>query len=334
MSGVETIEIAAADAGIRLDRWLKRRFPDVPHGHFQKWLRTGQVRIDGKRAKANARLEAGQSVRVPPVAESQRPAKAPFVPREPSVGTAEADDLIGRILYRDDDIIALDKPAGLAVQGGTGTHRHLDGMLDLFRFGAPERPRLVHRLDRDTSGVLLLARSARVAAFLTESFRGRTVRKLYWALVVGLPVPFSGRIGLKLSKRPGRGGEKVEPDEEGGKRAETLYRVIDRAARKAAWLAMEPLTGRTHQLRAHAAALGTPIVGDGKYGGQAAFLEGEGIGEGLHLLARTIRFRHPSGKIVDVTAELPEHMRRTWLWLGLDPAEGRRGADPFDIFEE
>lgn len=334
MSGVETIEIAPADAGVRLDRWLKRRFPDVPHGHFQKWLRTGQVRIDGKRAKANVRLEAGQLVRVPPVGQPERSTNTPYVPRPIPVGKEEADDLLGRILYRDDDIIAFDKPAGLAVQGGTGTHRHLDGMLDLFRFDAPDRPRLVHRLDRDTSGVLLLARSPQVAAYLTEAFRTRSVRKLYWALVIGLPVPFSGRIALKLSKRPGRGGEKMEPDEAGGKRAETLYHVIDRAGRKAAWLAMEPLTGRTHQLRAHALALGTPIVGDGKYGGQVAFLEGEGIGSGLHLLARTIRFRHPSGKIMDISARLPEHMRQTWTWLGLDPSAGDQTPDPFDVFEE
>ena len=334
MSAVETVVVTAGDAGQRLDRWLKRRFPSIPHGHFQKWLRTGQVRVDGKRVKANLRLAEGQAIRIPPVGakpvgEVQRPRAA----KTPPVTEKDAAALLARVIYRDDAVIAIDKPAGLAVQGGSGTLRHLDGMLDVLRFGSNERPRLVHRLDRDTSGVLLLARTPAAASYLTAAFRTRAVRKLYWALVVGVPAPLSGRIDLPLGKRPGPAGEKVELDAE-GKPAASLYQVIDRAGKKASWLAMEPLTGRTHQLRAHAAALGTPIIGDGKYGGSAAFLAGEGIGRGLHLCARQIRFRHPSGRILDIVAPAPPHMRQTLEWLGFYLSSGETRDDPFDVFED
>jgi 23S rRNA pseudouridine955/2504/2580 synthase len=331
MSGVETVEVAEGDAGQRLDRWLKRRFPDLPQSHFQKWLRTGQVRVDGKRVKANLRLEAGQAVRLPPVGapvKTNAPRRAPAAPK---VSEADAEELRSRVIHRDDEVIAIDKPAGLAVQGGTGTSRHLDGMLDALCFDG-ERPRLVHRLDRDTAGVLLLARTAKAAARLTEAFRNRDVRKLYWAAVVGVPAQYSGRIGLGLSKRPGRGGEKMEADDE-GKWAETLYRMADRAGRKAAWLIMEPLTGRTHQLRAHCQVLGTPIVGDGKYGGAGAFLEGEGFGRGLHLCARHLRFPHPNGRILTLSASLPPHMKTTWDFLGFDVQAGGGGRDPFAAFD-
>ena len=233
--------------------------------------------------------------------------------------------LAGRVLYKDDDVIVLDKPAGLAVQGGTGTKRHLDAMLDALRFGA-DRPRLVHRLDRDTSGVLLLARTANAAAKLTAAFRSRAARKIYWAAVAGVPHPAEGRIDLPLAKAGGPKGERVAADEEEGQRAVTRYRVADRAGKRAAWLVLEPETGRTHQLRVHAEAMGTPILGDGKYGGRDAFLKGGSVSPKLHLHARAIRLPHPRGGQIEVAARLPPHMAETWRFFGFDPA---RESHPF-----
>jgi 23S rRNA pseudouridine955/2504/2580 synthase len=325
------IAVASDDDGGRLDRWLKRRFPGLTQGQIQKWLRTGQLRVDGHRAKAGQRLAAGQIVRIPPSIEevAENTASQPATSNPSRISARDRDDLLSRILWHDDHVLAIDKPAGLAVQGGTGTTHHLDAMLDFLRFDLKERPRLVHRLDRDTAGVLLLARTARAATSLTEAFRTRTVRKLYWAAVVGLPKELHGLIRLKLTKKMGRGGEKMVPDRKEGMRAETLYRVVERAGRCVAWVAMEPLTGRTHQLRVHAIAMGTPILGDGKYGGQAAFVEGHGVGRGLHLLARTIRFPGPSGRMIEVTAPLPPHMGQTWNTLGFDEAMVSLDADPF-----
>ena len=242
-----------------------------------------------------------------PAARAARPAA-----RAPTAD--EVEDLKARVLHCDDQLLVIDKPAGLAVQGGSKTSRHLDGMLDALRFDG-DRPRLVHRLDKDTSGVLMLARTARAATALTRAFASGQVRKLYWAVVVGVPAAAHGRIEQPLSKRFGAIGERMTVDE-AGRPAVTDYRVIERAGRRAAWLALAPLTGRTHQLRAHCALLGTPILGDGKYGGKAAFLENEGIGERLHLHARTIRFPHPTGGEVTVSAPLPPHMRATWRFFG------------------
>jgi 23S rRNA pseudouridine955/2504/2580 synthase len=231
------------------------------------------------------------------------------------------------VIYRDDDVIALNKPAGLAVQGGTKTTRHLDAMLDALRFGSKERPRLVHRLDRDTSGVLLLARSARVAAKLGKTFQGRDVRKMYWALVAGVPEVSRGRIDLPVAKRLGRRGERMTADAQEGKRAVTLYSVIETAAKKASWLALWPLTGRTHQLRVHCAAMGHPIIGDAKYGGKSAFLAAEGVARRLHLHARALCLPHPSGKgEIRVVADLPGHMAESWDLFGFDR---NYSGDPF-----
>ncbi len=313
MSGVETHEVAAEEADLRLDRWFKRRFPGVTHGRLERLLRTGQVRVDGARVKAGARLSPGQRVRVPPLGEAP-PARTPV---RPPVSAADAKRLCDAVLYRDDGIIAIDKPAGLAVQGGSGTHRHIDAMLDALRFDAAERPRLVHRLDRDTSGVLVLARSAAVAARLSAAFRGREVRKLYWALVVGRPERDHGRIALALAKTPGARGERVSGGKT-GKPAETSYRVVDTVGDRAAWLALAPRTGRTHQLRVHCVALGTPIAGDGKYGGAGAFLQGVGIARKLHLHARAIVLPRPGRPDLRIVAPLPGHMRETWQTLGFD----------------
>ncbi|MEO5337802.1 MAG: RluA family pseudouridine synthase [Magnetospirillum sp. WYHS-4] len=318
MTGVLTKAVADDEGDLRLDRWFRRHFPQVTHGRLEKWLRTGQVRVDGKRVKASQRLAAGQTVRVPPLGEEEPTrAPAPRKPAAPMLSENQRRDLEARVLHKDALVLVIDKPAGLAVQGGTGTDRHLDGMLDALRFEAAERPRLVHRLDRDTSGVLVLARNARAAAFLADAFRSKEARKLYWALVVGLPERAMGKISLPIAKLPGRAGERMAVDYDEGKRATTLYRVVERAGASAAWLAMEPLTGRTHQLRVHAAeGLGTPIHGDGKYGAQKAFLDGEGLSRKLHLHARAIRIPHPAGGILEVFAPLPEHMRRTWKFLG------------------
>ncbi|MEE8273210.1 MAG: RluA family pseudouridine synthase [Alphaproteobacteria bacterium] len=322
MTGVRSIRVASDEADLRLDRWFRRHYPGLSHGRLEKLLRTGQVRVDGTRIKAGHRLKAGQRVRVPPLGPAPpRPAK----PSPTPVSAADAKRLRASVLYRDADIIAIDKPPGLAVQGGSKTRRHLDAMLDALTEPGGERPRLVHRLDRDTSGVLVLARGAAAAARLAAAFRGRTLRKLYWALVVGRPREHEGRIALPLAKRAGVRGERATGDA-GGKPAVTLYEVIDSVGDRAAWLALAPLTGRTHQLRAHCAALGTPIVGDGKYGGAGAFLSGEGIARALHLHARAIELPGADGAIVRIVAPLPPHMRETWRVLGFDPD---RDGEPF-----
>jgi len=308
--GVAVVEVEDDENGLRLDRWFRRRYPHLTQGRLQKLLRSGQVRLDGRRAKAGARVETGQKVRVPPLGS------APTGPRtspRPKIDAAMADDLRARVLHRDDAVVVLDKPPGLAVQGGTGTRRHLDAMMDALRFGG-ERPRLVHRLDKDTSGVLVLARTASAAAALAQSFRTRDAQKLYWALVVGVPDADEGSIDLALAKLSGPRGERVAAGAEDGRSAVTGFRVVDRAGRRAAWLALEPETGRTHQLRAHCAALGTPIQGDGKYGGAAAFIDG--VDRRLHLHARAIAVPHPRGGLLTAEAPVPPHMAETWRFLG------------------
>jgi 23S rRNA pseudouridine955/2504/2580 synthase len=315
MSGrAQSIAVEPDEADSRLDRWLKRRFPDAGHARIQKWLRTGQVRVDGRRAKPGVKLVAGQVVRLPPQASEPAPGKPNPRPR-PIVDPADAAELRSRVIYQDDEVLILDKPAGLAVQGGSKLRRNLDAMLDALQFDAVERPRLVHRLDKDTSGVLVLARTVGAAAFLTKAFRTGDIRKIYWAIVVGAPKPVQGTIDLPLAKKPVNGRERMAPSRDTGKAARTDYRVVD-TARKLTWLALEPWTGRTHQLRAHCAALGTPILGDGKYGGAAAFVTGMDMGRGLHLLARSIRLRLPSGSDLEIEASLPDHMGKTWSLLG------------------
>lgn len=312
MSGVRNVTVAADEAELRLDRWFRQHFPQVTQGRLQKLLRTGQVRVDGHRAKAADRLTAGQTIRVPPL-----PAQPP--PARPAAASAdETAALRARVLYMDDMVVAIDKPAGLAVQGGTKLERHLDAMLDALRFDAAERPRLVHRLDKETAGVLLLARGRSAARALADAFRRKDARKNYWAIVVGVPTPEKGVIRLALRKQAGAGGERVVADETVGQRAVTEYAVVATAGKRAAWLALSPVTGRTHQLRAHCAALGTPILGDGKYGGKAAFIGGE-FDRKLHLFAREIDIPHPAGaRRLHVTAPPPAHMRRTFDLLGFD----------------
>jgi 23S rRNA pseudouridine955/2504/2580 synthase len=310
--------------------------------------RKGEIRIDGGRVKPATRLEAGQTVRLPPLPEAPATEAAPA---GNEVSPADAEMIRACVIWRDDDVLALNKPPGLAVQGGSGQRRHVDRLAEALRFDADEKPRLVHRLDRDTSGVLLLARSARAAAGLTRAFRDRTARKIYWAAVAGLPSPRAGTIRYGLVKAPGHGaggeGEKmlcVPPEEiartEGAKRATTDYRVIEAAAQRTAWVALRPVTGRTHQLRAHMAAIGHPIVGDGKYGTNAQENLGSGWGaqlggsvsRKLHLHARSLVIAHPlTGATLSLTAPLPEHMARTWDLFGWAPSEAP--ANPFEDLE-
>ncbi|MBN9529439.1 MAG: RluA family pseudouridine synthase [Alphaproteobacteria bacterium] len=313
MSGVVTRKVSADEADIRLDRWFKRHYPALGHGKLEKLLRTGQIRVDGGRAKAADRLQPEQQIRIPPLSEEETAAPKP-PPRR--VDPQAIRDLEKRILYKDDWVIALNKPAGLATQGGTGQAIHLDMMLDGLRYGG-DRPRLVHRLDKDTSGVLLLARSASAAAKLAACFRDKTTRKLYWALTVGTPRPRQGKIDLPLAKVAVAGGERIMTEGEEGKPAVTLFHTIDHARDKLAWLGLMPLTGRTHQLRAHCLALGCPIVGDVKYGGEVARLDTEGVPNQLHLHARRIEMPHPNGGLLRVVAPPPKHIRDSLKVLGL-----------------
>jgi 23S rRNA pseudouridine955/2504/2580 synthase len=326
MTGADaTLTVEEQDASLRLDRWFKRHYPALGHSQLEKLLRTGQIRVDGKRARSGDRIEPGQAIRVPPLGDLRAPAQ----PRLPRPKPADAAMLQVAIMHRDEAVIVLNKPPGLAVQGGTATERHVDGLLDGLRFGNSERPRLVHRLDKETSGILVIARTAAAAAFLTRAFREKTTRKIYWAIVVGLPKLRQGRIDLALAKTPGHGGERVRPDSDEGRHAITYYRVIANAGTQASWLALMPITGRTHQLRAHCAAIGTPILGDGKYGGVAAHLAGVPGSRRLHLHARSLAIPHPLGGTLEVTAPLPPHMRRVREFFGF----AGDIADPFADLE-
>lgn len=321
MSGVEQRRVSDDEDGIRLDRWFKAHYPGLAHGQLQKLLRTGQIRVDGARVKGGIRLQSGQSVRVPPMTQLHRRA-APAKRSED-----DADFIRSLVLYQDDDVIALNKPPGLAVQGGTKTHRHIDAMLDALAVDPGEQPRLVHRLDKDTSGVLLIARSRKAAAELGKALKAHQAKKIYWALVVGVPRPEQGAIEAPLAKRAQPGGERVvavSADGGDAQRALTRYRVIETAGQDFAWLALWAVTGRTHQLRVHMAAIGHPIVGDGKYGGSGAHPGGE-IGHKLQLHARMIEIPLASRRRLEVEAPLPPHMAETWRLLGFEGDPG----DPF-----
>jgi 23S rRNA pseudouridine955/2504/2580 synthase len=308
------------DDDIRLDRWFKRHLPDASFNLVSRWARTGQLRVDGKRATPGDRIKAGQQIRVPPADTATKAAieaKPKRVKQRPELTEDETAFAQELVIYKDDAALVLNKPPGLATQGGTKTDEHIDGLLDALWFDAEGRPKLVHRLDKDTSGALLIARSAKAAGHFAKAFSSRTARKVYWALIVGVPSIEDGMIELPIGKQPGTGGEKMHVDPKEGAAARTRYRVIERAGNTAAWVELQPFTGRTHQLRVHMAAIGHPIVGDGKYGGRDAFLTGT-ISRKMHLHARRIRIDHPSGGHIDVTAELPPHMIESLEQLAFD----------------
>ena len=318
---VTTRDVTADEADIRLDRWFRRHYPWLTQGVLQKLCRTGQVRVDGKRAETNTRLAPGQAIRVPPLPED----KTPPAPEKPEIDPNDAKDLQRLVIFRDDAILALNKPHGLPVQGGPGIKRHLDGMLDALSFGSEHRPRLVHRLDRDTSGLLLLARTPGAAAKLAAGFRGRHIRKTYWSVTVGVPDPPAGKIDRPVARIDGARGERSAVAMIGDPTAShaiTAYETLDIVGTRFAWLAMSPLTGRTHQLRVHAASMATPILGDGKYGIEKSRVEG--FPNALHLHARSLSFPHPSGGTITLEADLPPHMRETFKALGFEaPPAGK-----------
>lgn len=336
---VQTFEVGEDEEGMRLDRWFKRRMPSLSLSHLNKIVRTGEVRVDGARVKTATRLAKGQSVRVPPLKLA-----APAIVRAREISEADARALRGMVLFEDRDLLVLNKPGGLAVQGGSGMTRHIDGMLASLPDERGDRPVLVHRLDRDTSGVLLAAKTRKAAAELGEMFRSRLARKIYWALVEGIPKPAQGRISLYLAKGDGMGQARSAWDgdesrarmekmriarhgEEDARHSLTYYAIVDKAPPRLAWLSMKPVTGRTHQLRAHAGAIGHPIIGDRKYGRAAGDEPPHGdpmrsipgpLGEKLQLLARRIVLPHPRGGTLDVTAPLPPHMQAAFDMFGFD----------------
>lgn len=319
MSGVQTVTVKEADSGQRLDRWFRQHYPQLGHGALEKLLRTGQVRVDGGRVKANRRLEAGETVRVPPLpADVPAPgARDRGAVRTPKLSPEDRAFVRGLVLYQDECVIALNKPFGLATQGGVGMTRHIDGLLSALEKDG-ERPRLVHRLDKDTGGLLILGRTRKATAYLARAFQTRDVEKTYWALTLGLPKPRQGAIDLRIAKkmlRIGDAGQErmVAVDDDDAKRAVTDYQVVEEA-RIASFLALRPRTGRTHQVRVHCAAIGSPIVGDGKYGGAAAHIDG--VAGKLHLFCREMTFPHPHGKMLTLSAPLTGHMRDTWRFFG------------------
>jgi 23S rRNA pseudouridine955/2504/2580 synthase len=316
-TGVQTVAVTPDEAGMRVDRFLEARYPGLSFSHIQRIIRKGELRVNGRRAQPKQRLEAGQAVRIPPL---RLDAPGPRSPAQEADARTRAF-LKSITLYEDADVLVLNKPMGLAVQGGSGTTRHLDGMLDVLRDAHGQRPRLVHRLDKDTAGCLLVAKTRFAAAALAKTFRSRSARKVYWALVAGVPKPRQGRISTFLAK------EEREDDsfmriarhgEAGASHAVTYYAVVDTAARSLAWLSLKPVTGRTHQLRAHMAHIGHPIVGDPKYFAKENWELPGGMQNRLHLLARRIVVPHPRGGSIDATAPLPPHMRQSWNLLGLD----------------
>lgn len=348
MSGVQILTISEDEGEQRLDRWLKRRFPQLTQGNIEKMCRTGQLRVDGGRMKASDRVAPGQSVRVPPIPDQAAPEYEP----DGKISKADAKMIQDCVIFKDEHMIVINKPAGLPSQGGSGQgDRHVDGLAEALKFGYKEKPKLVHRLDKDTSGLLMLARTDRVARGLSEALRHRNTRKIYWALCAGVPNPRQGSIKYGLMKAPGRGrggeGEKmicVHPakmnDFPDAKRSHTDFFTLWFLGTRMSWMALEPVTGRTHQLRAHMAELGHPIVGDGKYGGSGTENLGDGWGASvggdvsrkLHLHARMLQVEHPvTKKLMTFTAPLPDHMKKTWKML--DWAEDAVPADPFTVFK-
>jgi 23S rRNA pseudouridine955/2504/2580 synthase len=315
-AGVQTVTVKGDEDGMRLDRFFEARFPGLSFSHIQRIIRKGEVRVNGKRADPKDRIKSGQAVRIPPLKLD-----APKVKDDAPQAAKDRAFIKSITLFEDDDVMVLNKPMGLSVQGGSGTYKHIDGMLGALSARDGQRPRLVHRLDKDTAGCLLIAKSRFAAAALGKTFRSRSARKIYWALVVGVPRPHQGRISTFLAKEE-REDESVmriaDHGEEGASHAITYYAVVETAAQQLAWLSLKPVTGRTHQLRAHTAHIKHPIIGDPKYFNIENWQLPSGIQSKLHLLARRIAVPHPRGGTIDVTAPLPPHMQQTWNLLGFD----------------
>ena len=317
-TGVQTLTVTADEDDMRVDRFLAARFPQLSFSYIQRIVRKGELRVNGKRVETKDRLEQGQAVRVPPLKLDQ-----------PRPMTANAGDdtkgfLASITLYEDSDVIVFAKPAGLAVQGGSGTKKHLDGMLAVLTDAEGQRPRLVHRLDKDTSGCILVAKSRFAAAALAKTFRTRAARKIYWAVVAGVPKPRQGRVSTYLAKEEREDESRMrlaKHGEKGASHAVSYYAAIDTMAQKLSWLSMKPVTGRTHQLRVHAAEIGHPIIGDPKYFDVQNWEIPGGVQNKLHLHARRLVVPHPRGKgTIDVSAPLPPHMEQTFNLLGWDVA--------------
>jgi 23S rRNA pseudouridine955/2504/2580 synthase len=329
MAGVQTIMVASDESGMRVDRFLEARFPGLSFSHIQRIIRKGELRLKGRRVEPKDRLRGGQAVRIPPLRLD-----APPPPSAHSEADAKTRALLTSItLHQDADVLVLNKPMGLSVQGGSGTVRHLDGMLEVLRDAKGQRPRLVHRLDKDTAGCLLVAKTRFAAAALAKTFRTRAARKIYWALVAGVPKPRQGRISTFLAKEEAQGDSFMRiarHGEEGASHAVTYYAVVETAARALAWLSLKPVTGRTHQLRAHCAHIGHPIVGDPKYFNRENWDLPGGLQNRLHLLARRLVVPHPRGGVIDVTAPLPPHMQQSWNLLGFDASR----YDPIEAAPE
>jgi 23S rRNA pseudouridine955/2504/2580 synthase len=328
-ASVQNVAVTADESGMRVDRFIEARFPGLSFSHIQRIIRKGQLRVNGKRVEPKDRLEAGQAVRIPPLRLD------PDKPRDAAAGDSGKDAetrafLKSITLYEDDDVMVLNKPMGLAVQGGSGTTRHIDGMLGVIETKDGQRPRLVHRLDKDTAGCLLVAKSRFAAAALARTFRSRSARKIYWALVPGVPKPKQGRISTYLAKEERQDDSVMrvaKHGEEGASHAITYYAVVETAANRLAWLSLKPVTGRTHQLRVQLAHIGHPIVGDPKYFDIENWQLPGGMQNRLHLLARRIAVPHPRGGEIDVSAPLPPHMQQSFNLLGLD-------ASRYDPIEE
>lgn len=318
---MNTYEIEKPETNLRLDRWIKKKYPGISHVRIEKLLRTGQVRVDGKRVKSNLRLVEGQKIRVPPSYVLTKLKSSLSLKKEPILTPQKREEyrefLNSIKLFEDDQIIAFNKPSGLAVQGGSQIKLHLDKMLPSLVEEGEESPRLVHRLDKDTSGVLVVAKTAQAAAWIASAFYHKSTKKSYWAAVVGLPQKSEGVLDLPLSKMPGRYGEMVSTDKEGGRDAITHYRIIDHVGKEITWLELTPITGRTHQIRAHCAyGLRTPILGDGKYGGSLAYPFEKN--DKLHLHAERISIPKPDGGVLTLVAPLSSHMQQTWEILGFE----------------
>jgi 23S rRNA pseudouridine955/2504/2580 synthase len=319
-AAVQTVTVTPDENGMRVDRFFESRFPGLSFSHIQRIIRKGEVRLDGKRTQPKDRLEAGQAVRIPPLK-----LEAPKVRDDAPQAMRDREFIRSITLSEDDDVLVLNKPAGLAVQGGSGISQNIDAMLEALRgnYADAQRPRLVHRLDKDTAGCLLVAKTRFAAAALAKTFRTRSARKIYWALVAGVPKPKQGRVSTYLAKQEEEEDSYMRIAKHGDKdavHAVTYYAVVETAAQKVAWISLKPVTGRTHQLRAHMAHVGNPILGDPKYFNIENWELPGGIEKKLHLLARRIVVPHPRGGTIDITAPLPPHMQHSWDLLGFDAA--------------